>query len=187
MKIGVTGPVRSGKSTAVTVLLESLQKRYKHIVHIDLDKIGHLLLKDPEIIQLFTKTFSRSVLRDSHIDRKKLAEYAFESVESYGRLTSIMYPRIKETVSRRIERLPDKTCTIIDGAVIKEAGLDLICDELLVVVPNAGQIWKNYSMYKQRRKFQLSNEEYSKMSPNIIENSYDSLFKDKILQWLNNN
>lgn len=65
--IGITGKSGSGKTTFAS----SLSKKIK-CKHIDIDKIGHQALLQPDIVDKLCNTFGNEILDEKgKIDRKK--------------------------------------------------------------------------------------------------------------------
>lgn len=98
--IGLTGGIATGKST-VTGLIES--RGYKVI---DADRISHELtqLAQPGYAQILSH-FGNEILDASlRIDRKKLGQIIFSSVDQKKVLESILHPLIQE----RVQELKDE-------------------------------------------------------------------------------
>ncbi|NUU99371.1 MULTISPECIES: dephospho-CoA kinase [unclassified Marinitoga] len=124
--IGITGYAGSGKSTVARVL------RDLGYIVLNLDKIGHEVLKDKEVKEMLKKNFGENVFENGEIDRKKLAKKVFEDKNKLKILNSITHPKIKVQVEEIIKKLNAKKI-FIDGALIKEIGLDKICDYIIFV------------------------------------------------------
>ena len=67
--IGITGKSGSGKTTFASSLSKKI--KCKHI-YIDIDKIGHQALLQPDIVDKLCNTFGNEILDEKgKIDRKK--------------------------------------------------------------------------------------------------------------------
>ena len=82
MLIGVVGKSGSGKS--------SLVRRMKcfddSIIHVDIDKIGHDILKDKEVVRNIVKIVEDdSVVINGVLDRKKVGNIVFNDLEKYNK------------------------------------------------------------------------------------------------------
>jgi len=124
--IGITGYAGSGKSTIAKIL-----KNLGYYV-IDLDEVGHHLLKDRNIINELVKSFGEDILKNNQIDRNALAKIVFNSKEKLELLNSILHPRIKDYVINEINKL-DEEIIFIDGALIEKIGLNEICDYIILI------------------------------------------------------
>jgi dephospho-CoA kinase len=114
-----------GKST-VAGMFEELGARV-----IDVDRIGHEVLKDRSVKEELKKLFGEIIFNEDEIDRKKLAKIVFEDVEKLSTLERIVHPIIKEKVRRLIE---DSTgVVVLDAALLKRIGLDKLCDVIVTV------------------------------------------------------
>lgn len=129
MIIGITGKTGSGKG----VFSRHLQEINPNIVHIDLDKIGHLVLTWKETIHELTLEFGEGILNEEGvIDRKKLAERAFATGVGTRTLQWITWPKILAHVK---ELMSDETKDyILDGVKLMEAPeIKRICQHLYLI------------------------------------------------------
>lgn len=120
--IGLTGGVASGKST-VSRFFSKLGAKI-----INVDKIGHRLLKNQDVIDLIDDSFF-GVVENNVVSRKKLGKIVFENSSQLDLLNEIMYPRMKEEV---INSFVDGI-NIIDMAILFESGFDSLCNAVVVV------------------------------------------------------
>ena len=92
------GGIGSGKTTVSKMLQQH------GAVCLDLDKIGHEVLRDPEVIDMMVQTFGEDILDDSgEVDRKRLAAKAFATPADTVRLNSISQPRLIMEARRRLK------------------------------------------------------------------------------------
>ncbi len=144
--IGLTGLFCSGKST----LEKILEKEFGYFI-IDLDKIGHIALQEKK--EAIIKIFGSNILTDEKIDRKKLGNIVFKNKKELVKLNSIVWPFIRNYVEEKIKELKDKKICI-NGAVLFEIGLDILCNKIFIVKANIFNILKrarkrnNYSICK---------------------------------------
>ena len=76
--IGITGKSGSGKTTFASLLSKKLECN-----HIDIDKIGHQALLQPEIIYKICNTFGNEILDEkAEIDRKKLGNKKWNNYQT---------------------------------------------------------------------------------------------------------
>lgn len=71
--IGITGKSGSGKTAFASLLAQKL-----HCNYIDVDKIGHMALYRPEILDELCKKFGDGILDENgNLDRKKVGNIVF--------------------------------------------------------------------------------------------------------------
>ena len=101
MIIGLTGCTGSGKS----VFLDYLQNYFKFRT-IDLDFLGHEVLKQSAIKAALVACFGRGVMQDSgDIDRVVLGQLVFSSADALSLLNELILPKIKELVLEMIKTM----------------------------------------------------------------------------------
>ena len=83
MIIGICGKSGSGKSTLARRIRDISER---DCVHLDMDKIGHMVLTLPDVKNELVKVFGESVVSDGNADRKKLGEIVFNSREKMSDL-----------------------------------------------------------------------------------------------------
>lgn len=71
--IGITGKSGSGKSTFASLLAKKL-----NCIPIDIDKIGHQALYNPDVLTTLTQKFGNGILdNEGKLDRKKIGDIVF--------------------------------------------------------------------------------------------------------------
>ena len=117
--IGLTGGIASGKST-VSRILKDLGATI-----LDADKIGHeAYLPNTQTWKDVVTTFGEEILGpDREIDRAKLGALVFKGKDNMKKLTDIMWPRMYDMVSERIEkqRALGTEVMVVEAAVLFEA------------------------------------------------------------------
>lgn len=128
--IGISGQTGAGKSTLAEFMANNSFGK-----NIEVDYLGHELLKDSNIIDALVKTFGDDIMTGSEIDRKKLGSKVFATPKATERLNSIMHPamvkRVKEIVDEE-KRLGSKSL-IINAALLYKMELDSICTKVIYV------------------------------------------------------
>jgi len=95
--IGVTGKSGTGKST----FSEMLSKKYKNSIRVDVDKIGHAALKQPEIIEELTENFGDAILNNNgNIDRKKLGNLVFAKKDNMQILIDLTWQYMQQELDK---------------------------------------------------------------------------------------
>ncbi len=123
--IGLAGGVGSGKSLVARLL----GKRGAEVV--DADALGHRALERPEIRRRLVRAWGPGILRRGRIDRGELARAAFGSRSSVKRLNRIVHPAILREMRRRLAGR--RGWTVLDAALLFEAGVDRLCDRVIFV------------------------------------------------------
>lgn len=123
--IGLTGQTGSGKST----IAAALRERGAHVL--DADKIARALQQSGQDgYEAIKRYFGADYVTDTAIDRKKLAALVFADKQKLAELNGIMFPLITREVEQRLQELCG-VC-IIDAALLCEAGIHTLCDEVWV-------------------------------------------------------
>lgn len=98
MLISLVGLSASGKSY-ISTLLKNYNKR---IEHLDIDKIGHQALLDPEIKKSLVTNFGTSILEDNNIVRSRLSAIVFNSKEAMDILTELTWQYMEHVIDEFI-------------------------------------------------------------------------------------
>jgi len=133
--IGMTGGVASGKSFVARQLAEC------GAAVIDVDRIGHDVLRLPEIEAAARQRWGDEIFSTSgQIDRRRLAERVFASTpqgrEDLRYLESLTHPRIRQFLDERLDGLfrgGDVSGVVIDAPLLVEAGWNEFCDTIVFV------------------------------------------------------
>lgn len=127
--IGLTGGIGSGKST-VAGFLADLGASI-----VDLDKLGHDVLKLTKVRDKLVSQFGRSILgADGEIDRTRLGNIVFNNREALSHLGEITHPIIDDMVLEKLEdyRRKGSEVVVLEAAAFLESGRTAQYDELWV-------------------------------------------------------
>lgn len=132
LKIGLTGGIGSGKSTASAYLA----KLGSYIF--DADSEAKKILENSTQVQSdIIEEFGSDVLNgEGHIDNKKLARVAFQDEDHQLLLNSIIHPHVFKELDKQFEdisNLGKHDSFVVDGAVILESGLNQHLDLILLI------------------------------------------------------
>jgi dephospho-CoA kinase len=133
MKIGLTGGIASGKSTAARYL----EQLGAHII--DADKLGHRVYEPggPAFQQVVQAFGAEVVGADGAIDRRILGGKVFGDPERLRQLTDIVWPQILALAQQEmeaVERSDPARIIVLEAAVLLEAGWEGAVDEVWAIV-----------------------------------------------------
>lgn len=131
--VGIVGGIGSGKSAVARGLADHFST-----VVIDADEIGHQVLTFPQTIDQLRLAFGDAVFDGEQVDRKRLAALVFgdkpQQRDALQTLERIVHPEIDRVIQSRIEAAEDSTeLTVLDAAVMLEAGWNRHCDFLVFI------------------------------------------------------
>ena len=178
--IGLTGTTGSGKS-----LVRKIFEKNGYKV-IDADILAREAIKNDIVKGNILAMFGVDLIENNEINRKELAKRAFKDKNSVNTLNAVMHPHITMLFIKELKRLTDlgERKIIFDAPQLFEAGMDIICDEVVAVsadekirierITNRDKI--SEEMAKQRIKIQLSDRFFKENCDYYIENN--SSFED---------
>jgi len=132
LKVGLTGGIGSGKSTA-SRYFESLGAFV-----LDADEEVKSLITSNETVQYeLISEFGTDIIDGTgRVDKKKLSRVAFQDEDHQQRLNSVVHPYIFNLIDKEFNRVfNDKKhgVFIVDAALIYETGFDAHLDYVIVV------------------------------------------------------
>ena len=174
MRIGLTGGIGAGKSTATDYLVE---KGYKVI---DCDKVAREVVEPgaPALAAL-AEAFGPEILdEDGALDREATAKIVFADPEKRKKLDDITHSAIYDIIEERSKGHEDGL-VFIDAALIFESGLDKELDAVWVVTADeeirkrrvALRDGMDEDMIENRMKSQMSEEERKSRADEVLDNS----------------
>ncbi len=188
LKVGLTGGIGSGKSTASSILAKLGSYVY------DADAEAKIILDTNKDVQNnIIEEFGSSVLDPTGaIDNKKLAKIAFQDEDHQIILNSIIHPFVFSELDRQFEKVSAKdkhVCFIVDGALIFESGLDQHLDSVLLIASslkyriaralNRGTISREDIL--RRNELQWTDEDKAEMANyTIYNNGTEEEFVEKV-------
>ena len=183
--LGITGRMGSGKTTASNLLHTAYG-----VPMIELDHLGHLVLKKPDIqSQLSTYFGALQRTETGDINRLWLGELVFSNPTHLRQLNQVMHPHIRQCCIEQI-RLSDSHITIVTGALLYEIGLIETCDHIWVIDAPDTQLESRLGPKFHRLLSQMSRAEYLALGmpiPNHSRVEFESLilqaFKKQCEEW----
>ena len=172
MIICICGKSGSGKST----VSNKLKVIYKDkLIHVDIDKIAHDVLKDNVVKEELVKVFGSVILNNEVIDRKKLGLIVFNSKERMDKLSNITWKFMKLKIDEIIENNKDKII-ILDYLLIYKTDYFKNSDlKILIDVPY--EVRRDRCMLRDN----ISEEEFNLREQGSIdfnEEDFDYILKD---------
>lgn len=129
LKVGLTGGIGCGKSTAVDAFRDLGAKI------IDADYISKDLVKagSPVLEKIVEKFGEDILLVDGGLNRKRLKEIIFHDEKRLDDLEAIIHPKVKAEIIRQISVLKNEPYIIIDIPLLVEKGYIDMFDRIIVV------------------------------------------------------
>ena len=132
LKVGLTGGIGSGKSTASNFFNEL------GAFVLDADTEAKNMISANDVVQheLISEFGTDIINASGKIDKEKLARVAFQDVDHQRRLNSVVHPYIYDLIDNSYEKILSEgkhTVFIIDAAMIYESGYDIHLDYIIVI------------------------------------------------------
>jgi dephospho-CoA kinase len=126
--IGLTGGVGSGKSTVADLFLEY------GVPVIDADQIARELVEPGKpALQTIVHTFGKEILAaDGSLNRRRLRDLIFSSIEQRKQLEAILHPMIMDTMMDRLDALHAPYAILVIPLLVDTGNWEII-DRILVV------------------------------------------------------
>ena len=132
LKIGLTGGIGCGKSTAVRYFMQL------DIPVIDADKIAKALLepKQPTLHAIATLFGVDFLHQDGSLHREKLKKEIFSHPKSLQKLEAIMHPQVRKAIIQQLgvlNKQSDTPYAVVDIPLLVEKGYCSLFDHIVVV------------------------------------------------------
>ncbi|MDD5091810.1 MAG: dephospho-CoA kinase [Candidatus Wallbacteria bacterium] len=129
--VGITGRAGSGKSTVSRIL------RSSGYIVIDVDRVGHIALRDHSVKDRIRGLFGDSVFDESgKIDRSVLGGMVFGNPGKMAGLNGIVWPCMKQRLVLMVRAACEKSNgkpVFVDAAVLFQAGFSEVCDKVVKI------------------------------------------------------
>ena len=192
-KLFIIGGMGAGKSTATKALVD------QGLDHIDLDKVGHDILKWEVVKEDLVEAFGEDILdEDGEVVRKKLAAKAFVSPAETRKLNRITMPRIEQAYTEMIEDLEAKgsEAVVVEYSAFKnrETSLAYSADAVIAILaPIDARIQRAVASgfdeedVRNRIAIQITDADRLQAADVVFDNdsTKDELY-NKVLTWWNN-
>ncbi len=130
MIVGLTGGIGSGKST----IARALASRGFTVYDCD-QEAKHIIAEDKEVQQRIIALLGKESFRKGEYNTSYVAQRVFAEKELLEQLNGIVHPAVKADIKKRFAQSPKMKAEslFIESAILYEAGLDEICDKVVVV------------------------------------------------------
>ncbi len=175
-KLGITGGLGSGKSTAA----EFFQRKNAYLF--DADKIAKQHLQNSVALQhKILNAFGPDLKRKSgKLDLLKLSERAFENSDVQQILNGIIWPELYILLEKEIKNAEESyPLFVVDAALIFEANYTGLFDAILLITADKEIRFRRASrrrfltkeQIEKRMSLQMPEEEKKKMTQHVIYNN----------------
>lgn len=178
-KVGLTGNIGSGKSTAASIIQE------RKILVLDADEISREMTSPGSpIASELANAFGSDILDDSgNLDRKELGIRAFSSEENTRLLVQLVTDKVVEDINSKIrmyEKIGERLI-FIDAPLLFECEMDKTMDEVWTIAADdeirMKRVWDRDKLSEQefldRDSKQMNQSEKMSRSEIVIYNNED--------------
>jgi len=129
LKVGLTGGIGCGKSTAVDAF------RVLGVPIVDADQIAKdMVNQGSEALSEIATIFGNDLLLESgELNRPLLKQVIFSDSNALEKLEAILHPRIKAEITRQISILKNQAYVIVDIPLLVEKNYQEMFDQIIVV------------------------------------------------------
>ena len=129
IRVGVTGGIGSGKSTACEIFAEMGVAVY------DCDREAQRLMTESAAVRdQIIETFGKEAYAEGELNRAYLAVMVFGSEEQLARLNAIVHPAVREDFRAWCAQYGQEAYVLMESAILFDAGFESEVDITLAVV-----------------------------------------------------
>ena len=175
-KLGITGGIGSGKSTASAFF----KKKGAFIFDAD-SEAKNLFSNNPALTRRIITTFGSEVSTNNRLDLKKLSELVFSSKSLQNSLNKIIWPEVSQVMLNAANNAENDGVKlfIVDAALLFEAGFTKFFNSVLLITAEKSIRYKRILVRKnipenqieKRMALQLPEWEKKKLAGTTIENN----------------
>ena len=177
-KLGITGGIGSGKSTAAEFF------RQKGAVVFDADvETKHYIQKTESLQKLIIHNFGSQITTDNHLDLNKLSEIVFSSDKNQKILNEIVWPEVSLLIYNAAYKAENKCVKlfIVDAALLLEARFTEFFNSILLITAEESVRYNRILLrenipedqIEKRMAFQMPESQKKKLAHTTIENNGD--------------
>lgn len=134
-RLGLTGGIGSGKSTALAYLHEF------GAAVVSSDDIVHGLYAEPEVVEAVAARYGEAMRDGTGIDRPALAAVVFRDDDELRWLEDLLYPRVRRAIEAwaadRQQARPRPALLAVEVPLLFESGMETLFDEVMLVTAPA--------------------------------------------------
>ena len=129
-KIGITGGIASGKTTAAIFF----QDKGAFIFNAD-QEAKSIIISDKTVQNKIIKYYGNQVITKNNLDLKKLGKVAFNSKINQKFLNNLIWPILKLIIKKKmnIAEINNKNIFVVDAALLIEANFIELFDHILLI------------------------------------------------------
>ena len=175
-KLGITGGIGSGKSTAS----EFFKKKGAFIFDAD-SEAKNLLTNNSNISQCIIATFGSQVTTKKQLDLERLSALVFSSKSLQNKLNKIVWPEVSSVMIDAAEQAENDGITlfIVDAALLIEAGFNDFFNSILLITADKSIRYNRILLRKnipenqieKRMALQMPESEKQKQAQTTIKNN----------------
>ena len=177
-KLGITGGIGSGKSTAAEFFMR------KGAVVFDADaEAKHHIQKTESVQKLIIYNFGSQTTTDNHLDLNKLSKIAFSSDKNQKILNGIVWPEVSFLMYNAAYKAENKCIKlfIVDAALLLEARFTEFFNSILLITAEESVRYNRILLrenipedqIEKRMAFQMPESQKKKLAHTTIENNGD--------------
>lgn len=174
LKVGLTGGIGSGKSTAA--------QRFEElgVPIVDADVIARNVVEPgkPVLKEVIAAFGEKVVNSDGELDRTELRKIVFENREYKALLESILHPRIYDEILRQIDHLSAPYCIVVIPLLAESKRIYPLDRVLVIDLPHALQLERTSARDQQSEEkidkiiqSQSSRKKRLSLADDVVENS----------------
>ena len=178
IKLGITGGIASGKTTAATYL----ENKDAYIFNADKQSKKHLK-KSLALQKKIINVFGKQIVNNHKIDLRLLADVAFKNYTNHSIINGIMWPEIFLLIKKEYEDIKKNKnykLFIVDAALIFEAKFTSFFDKTILITANEklrlerAVKRKNISLenIQNRISLQMTDKDKKRISDYTINNNF---------------
>ena len=129
LKIGLTGGIGCGKSTAV----RHFQQLGVPVIDADVIARQVVAVGEPALHEIVAAFGVQAIQADGSLNRMWLRQHVFADKQHLQRLESILHPRIKSAILSAMAACQDAAYVLVDIPLLFEKGYQTLFDRVLVI------------------------------------------------------
>ena len=185
LKIGITGGIGSGKSTACLVF----EKLGIPVYYSD-TRAKELMIEDQELIASIKAHFGNEVYSGSILNNKVLASIVFADKNELKILNDLVHPAVGRDYKNWLSQYKNENYTLKEAALLYEAGIYKELDKVIVVTcpleTRVERVMKRDKVSKEevmkRVQNQWEEKEKVKLSDYLLDNSGTELLITQVVK-----